>query len=76
MPGDGLVRYQICLKFVSGDSSLSSDHIKATEETHLLSLMHPKDPTQVNLSQIMALLDQETQSKMEGKIISYFHNTY
>ena len=63
--------YKIQLRFVEGDSSLSSDHIKIETEEHLIRL--DKEIERVSLSILMGQLSSLTQIKMEGKIISYYH---
>ena len=67
-------QYQICLQYVRGESSLSSNHIKFEEEKCGIELK--EDQSTVNLSQVMGQLLPETQKKMEGKIISYYHRSY
>jgi hypothetical protein len=59
------------LRFVEGDSSLSSDHINISIEDHVMKL----DPEieKVPFSMLVGKLSSSTQMKMEGKIISYYH---
>ena len=66
--------YKVHLKFIENDTSLSSDYTKQEDEVHKISLNEA--PGAINFSQIMSLLDAPTQKKMEGKIISYYHQSY
>ena len=66
--------YKVHLKFIENDTSLSSDYTKQEDEVHKVELNEA--PGAINFSQIMSLLDAPTQKKMEGKIISYYHQSY
>ena len=74
MQSQPLEEFTVRLEFIKNDTSLSSDFKECEEEKHKIFLTPGCQI--VNLSQIMYMLDKETQQKMEGKIISYYHQCY